>query len=105
MKILLAIDDSKYSEAALQMVINQNRPETTEVRVLHILEPMAALSLSTDPAAFPNWDRLQKELADRADAIVGKATEQLRARAFKVDALVREGMPRVDIVDFAAEWG
>ena len=38
MRILLAIDDSKFSEAAIEAVIEQARPEDTEVRVLHVVE-------------------------------------------------------------------
>ena len=36
MKLLLAIDDSKYSEAAAQAVLQQMRPEQSEVCVLHV---------------------------------------------------------------------
>ena len=38
MKVLLAIDDSACSEAAMQAVIRQFQPQDTEVRVLHVAE-------------------------------------------------------------------
>jgi hypothetical protein len=38
MRVLLAIDDSASSEAAMQAVIKQFRPQETEVRVLHVVE-------------------------------------------------------------------
>ena len=40
MKILLAIDESKFSQAAIQSVSHTARPQETEVRVLHVLEPI-----------------------------------------------------------------
>ena len=40
MRILLAIDDSNFSEAAIQAVIQHMRPEQTEVCVLHVVEPL-----------------------------------------------------------------
>ena len=40
MKILLAVDDSKFSDAALQGVIAQIPPQGTEVLVLHVVEPI-----------------------------------------------------------------
>ena len=43
MRILLAIDDSKFSEAAVEMVIEQARPHGTEVRILHVVEAAATL--------------------------------------------------------------
>ena len=38
MRILLAIDDSKFSEAAVETVVEQARPHGTEVRILHVVE-------------------------------------------------------------------
>ena len=39
MNILVAIDDSKFSEAAANAVIAQAKTNNTEVRLLHVLEP------------------------------------------------------------------
>lgn len=38
MKILVAIDDSQYSEAAIRQLIAQAPPRDTQVRVLHVIE-------------------------------------------------------------------
>ena len=40
MKILLAIDGSKFSEAATQAVIAQAIPGKAEVRVVHVVDTM-----------------------------------------------------------------
>ena len=37
-RILLAIDDSKFSEAATETLIAQARPQETEVLILHVIE-------------------------------------------------------------------
>ena len=37
MKILLAVDDSEFSDTATQKLIAQARPQDTEVRVLHVM--------------------------------------------------------------------
>ena len=42
MKILLTIDDSKFSQAAVRMLVEQNNPRKTAVRVLHVVEPLEA---------------------------------------------------------------
>lgn len=39
MKILLAVDDSNFSRAAVDAVVNQFRPAETEVHVLHSVDP------------------------------------------------------------------
>ena len=46
MQVLLAVDDSKFSDAALQAVIAQIPPQGTEVLVLHVVEPITLSSPS-----------------------------------------------------------
>jgi nucleotide-binding universal stress UspA family protein len=107
MKILLAIDDSKFSEAALEMVMKQNRPEDTEVRVLHIAEPFTTLFPAVNAGAGyypPEWDRFQKELSEHARELVERAADKLRKASFQADTLFREGAARPEIVDAAKEW-
>jgi hypothetical protein len=38
MKVLLATDGSKFSEAATRAIISQCRPEGTEVKVLNVVD-------------------------------------------------------------------
>ena len=43
MRIVLAIDGSKFSEAAAQAVITQGRPDNTEIQILHVVETPSLL--------------------------------------------------------------
>ena len=105
MKILLAIDDSKFSEAALQMVVAQNRPQSTEVRVVHVVEPIEAFSYTEIPLAYvPKLEEVRKERLKQAQELVAQAAKQLQDAGFKAEAVVREGNIRTEIVDIAAEW-
>lgn len=52
MKILLGVDDSKFSEAAAKSIAGQFRPQDTEVRVLHVVEPIA---VSEPPQMSPGY--------------------------------------------------
>lgn len=58
MKILMGIDDSKFSGEVLQAVITQFRPEHIEVRVLHVLQS----SVPAPPQMAPGY---APELGDR----------------------------------------
>jgi nucleotide-binding universal stress UspA family protein len=110
MKILLAIDGSEFSEAAVRMVAASNRAEGTEVRVLHVVEPLASLfqSLGAGPGYYPpaaiDWDRFQKDQLEKGRELVTKAAEKLRSSGFRVEAMVREGPTRTEIVDIASQW-
>ncbi len=104
MRILLAIDDSKFSEAAIEAVIEQARPEDTEVRVLHVVESpplLVARELGGYEPALENALEFQKQ---HAEAVVTKAAELLRARGLKVAAAVEDGDPKSTILDVAEEW-
>lgn len=104
MRILLAIDDSKYSEAAIETVIEQARAQETEVRVLHVVEPPTLLVAREmggyDPALESAWESQRHQ----ADVVVAKAVEVLRARGLKVTAAVEDGDPKSKILDVAEEW-
>ena len=103
MKILLAMDDSKFSEAALQMVLTRYRREETEVRVLHVVEPLAlAMPPLMAEGYAPELDDVRKEQLKGARELVAQAAEKLRAAGFQADTAVFEGNARTGIVDLAA---
>ena len=108
MKVLLAIDDSVYSQAAIRAVIAQFRPDGMEVRVLNVVDWPRDLpeSLAFTPggtSAGPILD-LHEETIRQGELLVARAAEQLRAASFAVSHEVREGDARHAILECAAEW-
>src|SRR5437016_5171835 len=89
MRILLAIDDSKFSEAAVEAVIEQARPHGIEVRILHVVEPPPLLvgrELGGYEPALQDALEFQKQ---HAEALVAKTAELLRVRGLKATAALR----------------
>src|SRR5947199_4425587 len=104
MRILLAIDDSKFSEAAVEAVIEQARPHGIEVRILHVVEPPPLLvgrELGGYEPALQDALEFQKQ---HAEALVAKTAELLRVRGLKATAALEVGDPRSKILDAAEEW-
>jgi nucleotide-binding universal stress UspA family protein len=104
MRVLLAIDDSKFSEAATQALISQIRPDS-EVLVLHVLN--LAPFYFTNAMAPTHTSLLDTILEDERKAaqdLVTRAEQALRSAGFKVTSTVREGDPKSTIIDLAAEW-
>lgn len=106
MKILLAVDDSRFSQAAIQSVLQTARPQETEVRVLHVLEPILP------PPEAQTWSphRIYAEMMEqrRKDAavLVKRGVESLKAAGFTLCSYALEdGIPKVIIVDEAKRWG
>lgn len=104
MKILLAIDGSSSSQAALQSVAARPWPASTEVKVLHVVELPSLLigremgGNDSEFEAFLEAQREQgKELAD-------KAAQELREAKFDVSTELVEGDPKSQIIDVADQW-
>jgi len=105
MKILLAIDGSKYSEAAAQKLISAFRAQSTEVLVLQVVEPLvfAAPPQMAHGYAPEMAARLQDQLKQARESVLHIA-ESLRKAGFKADSRVLENEVRTGILDVAAEW-
>jgi nucleotide-binding universal stress UspA family protein len=103
MKILLAVDESKYSQAALQSVLQKAHPEETKVRVLHVLEPI----LKTQPRSSHRvYAEMMVQRRQDATEMVKRAAESLEAVGFKTCSFaLGSGIPKVVILDEAKKWG
>ena len=101
MKILMGIDDSKFSEDVIRAVVTQFRPENTEVLVLHVLQPIAAL---TPPEMAQGYAPELEDQKKPARALVERMAKKLSRARFKTHTAVEIGDVRVSILDTAAEW-
>jgi len=105
MKILLATDGSRYSEAATQTMGAMFRSEGTEVLVLQVVEPLV---FSAPPQMARGYApemaaRLQDQLM-LARETTSRTAEILRKAGFKADSRVVEDEIRTGILDAAGEW-
>jgi nucleotide-binding universal stress UspA family protein len=102
MKIVMGIDDSKFSEDVLRAIVTQFRTENTEVRVLHVLQPIAVAPPQMAAGYAPELDDQKKP----ARELVERIANELRSAGFKVvNTAVEVGDIRDTIIDSAAEWG
>jgi nucleotide-binding universal stress UspA family protein len=104
MKILLAVDGSSFSDAAVEAVITQARGLDTEIRVLHAVELPSLLVAREmggyDSALDAAWEAERKQ----AQALVTRTAELLRSKGLKATATVEDGDPRSKILDLAKDW-
>jgi nucleotide-binding universal stress UspA family protein len=100
-KILVAVDDSEFSEQALRFAAAHVPAQGAEIRVLHVLQPIAFSAPPQMAAAYaPELESQGKE----ARELVERAAAALRPKGFKVETAVEKGDIRLKIVDCAAEW-
>jgi nucleotide-binding universal stress UspA family protein len=103
-KILLAIDDSSFSEQAIQAVAGQTRPQESEVLIFNVVDLLPVVAGSEFWVTAPDLGELRKTELKRSRAVVAKAAERLRAAGLQVSTQVEEGEPKNRILDVAAEW-
>jgi nucleotide-binding universal stress UspA family protein len=96
-KILLAVEDSKFSEAAIQAVITQYHPLGTEVKVLHVVD--LVLPIPTSEA-----EGFREESLRQGMELVRRAEQLLNTAGYKVQTAVEEGDPKSKILDASRHW-
>src|ERR1700733_6113131 len=104
MKLLIAMDGSDFSKAALQSVIARPWAPSTEVKVLNVVEPPSLLMGREMGGYDPEFEMVWKALREQAKDMVEKAAEKLRAAKFNVSTELVEGDPKSQIIDIANEW-
>lgn len=100
MKILLAIDNSKFSEAAVETVIAHHKLQGLEVRVLHAAEPPILFTAPEMAEYIP-----PTESAEEAKTIVAKAAAELRSAGVNATTAVVQGDAKSVILDDAKTYG
>lgn len=108
MKILLAIDGSEFSNAAVEEVANKPWPKGSEVKILSVAEPPALAVVETWVPPYDYYEKLEEAAVAQAREAVDKAAARLRKshdEKLPVSIQVTVGHPRVVITDEAEAWG
>ncbi len=110
MKILLAIDGSKYSDTAVEELSRIPFPSNTEVRIISVFEnPILAA-----PGAVPMggtlgnyYEEAVSNAEKRAEDIVQNAGQVLQKKnaGVSVTTAVVNGLPKITILDEAKKFG
>lgn len=104
MKILLAIDSSEYSDAAIAEVATRPWPAQSIVRVLSVVEPATPPAAELWYDAGGSLERVHQQLTKRATQLTTSAAKKLERKGLTIETAVREGDPRAEIVDDAGNW-
>lgn len=109
MKVLLAVDSSPCSAAAVREVIKRFIRADTAVRVVHAVEWMKEMPLAFQYAQGPTagLDAIEsrRRSFERAEALVSRIAGQLESAGFRdVSVSTLDADPRHGIVDEARGW-
>ena len=106
MKILLAIDGSPCSDAAVEEVSRRPWPEGSSIEVLTTFEPPSPPTPEGWALPFSYFEEMDMALRKQAENILERAIQKLKStqNTISVDARILLGSPKSVILDEAEDW-
>jgi nucleotide-binding universal stress UspA family protein len=108
MKILLAVDGSADSAAAVEAVAQRPWPPQSEVKVITAAETPLMVGMEPWVPSQEYFDQVEKAVREAAQAVIDAALEKLKTiedKRLKISSETIPGSPREAIVDKAERWG
>ena len=106
LRLLIGVDDSYYSSAAVDAVCRRTWPKGTEVRLLAVVDTV--MVVMPDPAQpdVQNWIEVgEEENWDEISRIFAPEVEKLRAAGLDAELVIRRGKPADEILEEAKACG
>lgn len=110
MKILLAVDGSAYSDAAVEEIVKRPWPPESEIKVITAVAlPIMVGMVGIEPwAASPEYfEPMEKAIRGAAEDVIKQAMAKLNTiddKTLKISTEIIEGSPSQVIVDEAEKW-
>lgn len=104
MKILLAVDGSAPSDAAVEAVSERLWGADSVIRILSAVQTVIPPATNLWLDAGGSIERFQTDLTAYAADITARAARLLQAKGLATETAVRHGDPRDVIIEEAKEW-
>ena len=108
MKILLAVDGSGFSDAAVKSIAKRPWPANSEIKILTAIEPFTPYMTEVWATSNEFWEEMDKASKDQAHNAITNAVEQLQVgdnKNLKISTEIVKGNPKNAILDEAERWG
>jgi nucleotide-binding universal stress UspA family protein len=101
MKILVGIDESSHSEAALEFVKKMKWPEGTQFNMLSAIQPLINSYAMVELPVPATVEDATREIHQARQETAARLERGLRERGFKSEAHIVIGDPRTELVEAA----
>jgi len=101
MKILIGVDDSPHSRAAVEYVRKMTWPRGTTIKVLSVVRPVVAIYAETYVPPATYVEEMNDEAVRFHQETAAKAERELQGTGLKTEAEVVNGDPRTELVEAA----
>ena len=106
LRLLIGVDSSEDSNAAVEAVCSRNWPKGTEVGLLAVVDTVMPLTANHSEPSAMKW----LEVADESNwnqvrEIFEPAAQRIRSAGLHAEVLIRRGNPADEILEEANTWG
>lgn len=105
LRILIGVDNSPYSEAAVEAACRRHWPKGTEVRLLAVVDTIMAISPDASQPQVMKWIEVgDEENWDEIRQVFQPLADKLRASGPDAAVMIRRGNPTNELLDEAESW-
>ena len=106
LRLLIGVDNSPHSNAAVEAVSRRDWPQGTGVRLLAVVDTVIAISPDPSQPSILKWiDVGNEENWDEVRQIFQPSADKLRAAGLDAGVMIRRGNPTDELLDEAESWG
>jgi universal stress protein A len=104
-RILIGVDNSSDSKAAVDAICERDWPSGTEVGLLAVVDTVMAIAANPSDESALKWIEVgEEENWDQVREIFAAAAEKLRSAGLHAEVLIRRGNPADEILQEAHTW-
>ena len=105
LRLLIGVDNSTYSNAAVHSVCHREWPAGTEVRLLAVVDTVMAITPEASQPSVVKWIEVGDENNwDQVRQLFEPAAKKLRSAALDAAVMIRRGNPKEELVEEAEGW-
>ncbi|HKR58949.1 MAG TPA: universal stress protein [Pyrinomonadaceae bacterium] len=106
LRIVIAIDNSANSHAAVDVVFRRKWPAGTEVRLLAVVDTVMSINPDPSQPSIPRWIEVDDEKNwDKVRQIFQPSVDKLRSVGLDAAVMIRRGNPKNEVIEEAETWG
>ncbi len=106
LRLLIGVDNSTYSTAAVEAVCRREWPSGTEVRLLAVVDTVMAITPDPSQPLVLKWIEVgDEDNWDQVRQIFEPSADKLRSAGLDAAVMIRRGNPTAQLLEEAESWG
>jgi len=106
LRLVIGVDNSPYSKAAVAAVYRREWPTGTEVRLLAVVDTVMAITPDPSQPSIVKWIEVADEDNwDQVRQIFEPSADKLRSAGLDAAVMIRRGNPGEELIGEAESWG